>query len=86
MRHHDERTDFTHLTGGAGMSWIHVSDRLPPYRQWVFVVQEDSTQPLTAYRHHTDHDGEHWWGQYNPSRDSNEVERVAYWCEPPELP
>lgn len=67
------------------MSWVSVGDELPPYGQWVFVLQANSSIPLAAYRHHTDGRGEHWWSHYDVRNDSNEVHLVAYWCAPPDV-
>jgi len=65
-------------------TWTHVDDSLPMYGEWVFVIRGVTPpQQLVAYRHHTDWEGEHWWGVYNPSRDSNEVEDVTHWCAAP---
>lgn len=66
------------------MRWIPVRDELPRYNKEVLVLADG--QIYLGVRHHTDANGEHWFGPSVIHRDSNELCAVTHWMNLPEKP
>lgn len=70
--------------------WVSVKDSLPPYGQIVAIASKfvNCTDTVIGFgrRTCTDIRGEHWEGEYDPIRDSRQVNFVTHWMalgEPP---
>jgi hypothetical protein len=65
--------------------WVSVDESLPPYGVIVGLARK-SAKPSFGTRSHTDRFGEHWKGQYDPTRDSDELDGVTHWFPLPDYP
>jgi Protein of unknown function (DUF551) len=65
--------------------WIEVSKGLPEYGQ-VVLVCDKAGEMVTAYRNHTDEDGEHWYIATESAVDESEFLDVTHWLTLPDPP